>query len=334
MKGVSDLYEVVDIIHIPSDLGNLIDKPVHPLDALQNHTVKMNNDLVHETSNLWALSDRTLKYLQYTWEPETTSDPIVIAPGLGEKAANLAEEVVGAPYLGDGQTWGGKGFDYKKMKFAEPSDIKSGYWYWHDKEKKVKWGQGVDCSGLVFWAYNKAAGATKYKKSSNPIQEGGASGQWKKDTDKLSRGDLKRGDLLFLIKSRRASHVIMYVGEGYVVHAEGVEFKKVVKEKLIDVEERYIKAGYTIGYGKVNAASGDKFNIGDIVRVTMNLNVRPEPGSSFEITDPDYPYPGYAPTGTIGIVLSGPSSADSYIWWEVDYGPGLYTGWSVEDWLE
>jgi hypothetical protein len=69
MKGVSDLYEVIDIIQLPSDLVNLIDKPVHPLDALQYHLVKMNNDLVHETSNLWALSDGTLKYLQYTWTP-------------------------------------------------------------------------------------------------------------------------------------------------------------------------------------------------------------------------------------------------------------------------
>jgi parallel beta-helix repeat protein len=57
-KGVSDLYEVI----------------VHPLDALQYHIVKMNNDLVHETSNLWTLSDGTLKYLQYTWEYPSETD--------------------------------------------------------------------------------------------------------------------------------------------------------------------------------------------------------------------------------------------------------------------
>ncbi len=76
-----------------------------------------------------------------------------------------------------------------------------------------------------------------------------------------------------------------------------------------------------------------KFTIGDTVTVTANLNVRTGPGLSYpEITDPDYP--GYAPAGTIGGVLSGPSSANGYIWWEVDYGPGLYSGWSVENWLE
>ena len=80
-----------------------------------------------------------------------------------------------------------------------------------------------------------------------------------------------------------------------------------------------------------NAAT--KFDIGDTVEVTANLNVRKGPGTSYpEITDPDYP--GYAPKGTIGKILSGPSSANGYIWWKVDFGPGLYSGWSVEDGLK
>lgn len=78
-----------------------------------------------------------------------------------------------------------------------------------------------------------------------------------------------------------------------------------------------------------NAAIG----IGDTVRVTANLNVRTGAGTSYpEITDPDYP--GYAPVGTIGKVLQGPVSANGYIWWRVDFGPGLYTGWAVQDGLE
>jgi hypothetical protein len=67
------------------------------------------------------------------------------------------------------------------------------------------------------------------------------------------------------------------------------------------------------------------FNIGDTVEVITNLNVRVGPGLGYsEITDPDYP--GYAPTGTRGTVVDGPTSADSYVWWKVDYGPGLYLG--------
>ena len=76
-----------------------------------------------------------------------------------------------------------------------------------------------------------------------------------------------------------------------------------------------------------NAASA--FVLGDTVQVTENLNVRTGAGVSYsEITDSDYP--GYAPTGTTGKIIGGPTSADGYTWWEVDYGPGLYSGWSVE----
>ena len=78
---------------------------------------------------------------------------------------------------------------------------------------------------------------------------------------------------------------------------------------------------------------GTKFDIGDIVQTTTNLNVRTEPDAdSPEITDTDYP--GYALAGTVGTVLDGPTGADCYIWWEIDYGPGIYTGWSAQDWLE
>ena len=75
-----------------------------------------------------------------------------------------------------------------------------------------------------------------------------------------------------------------------------------------------------------------KFSAGDSVRTTANLNVRTASGTSYpEITDPDYP--GYAPSGSTGVVLSGPESVDGYVWWEIQYDAG-YTGWSVEDWLQ
>nr|QNO58081.1 hypothetical protein OJKMNAAM_00002 [Methanosarcinales archaeon ANME-1 ERB7] len=204
------------------------------------------------------------------------NEQIVIAPSLSEKAASLVEEVVGSSYL-----WGGKGWNWKEGKFVDSNLIKEGYyWNWKDHNEV---GKGVDCSGLVFWAYNKAAGATKYKKSSNPIQEEGASGQWKTDTDRVSRGDLNRGDLLFLIKSGRASHVIMYVGDGCVIHAEGVEFKKVVKEKLITVEERYNKLGYVIEYGRVKAASTGPSQ-GGTPYVSISKTIRSDSDNIIDLT--------------------------------------------------
>jgi len=35
----------------------------------------------------------------------------------------------------------------------------------------------------------------------------------------------------------------------------------------------------------------------------------------------------------MGTILSGPLSADGYIWLRVDFGPGLYSGWSIENGL-
>ena len=84
--------------------------------------------------------------------------------------------------------------------------------------------------------------------------------------------------------------------------------------------------------GRSDCAPSAKFNIGNRVRANTNLNVRTGPGTGYpEITDPDYP--GYAMTGTTGTVLSGPVSANGYLWWNIQYDAG-YTGWSVEDGLD
>ena len=58
------------------------------------------------------------------------------AAAWAEDAAAQAEQLVGAPYLGDGDTWGGKGWDWKKNIFVEPLDIKGkGYWYYDARYK-------------------------------------------------------------------------------------------------------------------------------------------------------------------------------------------------------
>jgi len=108
--------------------------------------------------------------------------------------------------------------------------------------------------------------------------------------------------------------------------------KRKMPSKIIGALFVCVMIGLIFG-GLIDIASAANFSIGDNVEVTANLNVRTGAGTSYpEITDPDYP--GYAPKGTIGEILSGPSSADGYIWWEVDFGPGLYSGWSVEEGLK
>jgi len=203
--------------------------------------------------------------------------------GLGTRAVELAKQVEGAPYLGDGTTWGGKGYLWNPDtggwlggRFVEPSEIKNGYWYWNNKEGKVKWGQGLDCSGLTFWAFNKAAGATELTNPSNPILPDGASSQWK-DSDRLKQtikyvritnlkqsksysellNELQQGDLIFFDVDKFdgiMDHVSIYIGGGKIIHAR---FDKgIVIDELYNLaEEKYLYekeyGNYGIGVGRV-----------------------------------------------------------------------------------
>ncbi len=80
----------------------------------------------------------------------------------------------------------------------------------------------------------------------------------------------------------------------------------------------------------VTAVDASAFVVGDAVKVVANTNVRTGPGTNYgEITDPDYS--GTARAGTVGKITAGPQNANNYTWWKVDFGPGLYTGWAVQD---
>ncbi len=72
-------------------------------------------------------------------------------------------------------------------------------------------GKGLDCSGLVKYAFNDVADVN-LPRTSNAMAEG--HGQ------KVDRKDLKPGDLLFFnIKSRKVNHVAIYLGNDRFVHA-------------------------------------------------------------------------------------------------------------------
>ncbi|MBT9162676.1 MAG: hypothetical protein DDT27_01238 [Dehalococcoidia bacterium] len=70
--------------------------------------------------------------------PALPTIPEERAVTLAEKAVELVRQVVNAPYLGDGETWGGKGWnwnpgtgmwDWEGGRFVEPVEIKEGYYY-------------------------------------------------------------------------------------------------------------------------------------------------------------------------------------------------------------
>jgi len=72
-------------------------------------------------------------------------------------------------------------------------------------------GKGLDCSGLVKYAFSDVS-EVNLPRTSNAMAEG--HGQ------KVDRKDLKPGDLLFFnIKSRKVNHVAIYLGNDRFVHA-------------------------------------------------------------------------------------------------------------------
>ncbi len=175
-------------------------------------------------------------------------------------AVELAKEVIDAPYLGDGRIWGGKGYDCRLLKFISPEDIKMDYYYYDGRIKRCSKepGRGLDCSGLSFWSYNRAYLKNEiitWRKcvinKECPIIYEGAARQYKDNIDSIKKEELRPGDLLFLDTNKNGfmDHVILYIGEGEVIHAEGVIFKKIVKEKLEIVLYRYRE--YPMGFGRV-----------------------------------------------------------------------------------
>ncbi|WP_157200078.1 C40 family peptidase [Methanogenium cariaci] len=214
-------------------------------------------------------------------EAEAASDTI----SLHQNAVNQAKKLVGTSYL-----WGGKGFDYQTMKYADAETVASAYTYYDPVTGTNKVGKGVDCSGLVMWSYNKAYGATKFKDSSNPVYYEGAAGQWGGDSTRFQQKstsvpnllNLAVGDLLFIgttVAHTPPDHVGMYIGNGNVIHSKGyatVEIKTLNDWLNLPVDSsRKYRECFT-GYGSVitDVSSGSvTFSIGDTVEVQNTLTV-------------------------------------------------------------
>lgn len=69
-----------------------------------------------------------------------------------------------------------------------------------------------------------------------------------------------------------------------------------------------------------------KFSAGDRVKVTSPLNVRNAPSTAADIL-------GTQSQGTLGTVTGGPTFANNFFWWYVNYD-NIINGWSVEDNLQ
>jgi len=217
-------------------------------------------------------------------------------PLLGTNAANLAKDVIGAPYLNGGKGWKwnpANGWNWENGKFVDSIDIKNGYNYWNDTTQKVEFGKGLDCSGLVFWAYdknwNKSECPYKYLENpegyKGPIFYEGAHGQWNDEGrfEQISNeipkvSDLKPGYLLFLNTPYKGfgiiDHVGMYVGDDNVIHSMWRE--GVVNDTLGDWLDRDTAGkkyrNYFVGYGRVKASIRDENPANNDVSKTVHIH--------------------------------------------------------------
>jgi len=147
---------------------------------------------------------------------------------LSEKAVDLAISVIGIPYL-----WGGKGWELgnpTSIWFVSATELENGYTYYDPITEQYKMGKGLDCSGLAFWAYNRAYFGDRElmrklpewplvlsEVRDRPISWEGAEDQIKyntvKDLELTTIAELLPGDLLFFKPPKQVAHIAIYTGD-------------------------------------------------------------------------------------------------------------------------
>lgn len=225
---------------------------------------------------------------------------LVLTSEAGLTPAQLAKSVVGYNYL-----LSAKGWDFSERRYVNSEQIQYPK-YQYCNSKGCYFGNGLDCSGLVMWAYNKVFGASEFKLG-NPIQFENANGQYWSNTTNISESQLLPGDLLFFDyeNDRYMDHVAMYVGgpdEKNVVEAaspnSGIKYSK-----LTEAVSRSSFVGYrrvstaniglrVTGYSPIDliVSDPDGFTIGpDTVEITAQEILTEIPGvlyySIWEVDD-------------------------------------------------
>ena len=153
-----------------------------------------------------------------------------------EKAAKIVETA--KPLVGKScYVWGARGEDMTtmnntydwvlRMETSDGTYTKQQNAYrvmrLYDKlvDKGIKPIRAFDCSGLVYFVYNKC-NITSVRRN--------AEGYFKKCKE-IKESDLAAGDLVFRHNGTKISHVGIYIGSGKVIHSKGRDLG-VVEEKL------------------------------------------------------------------------------------------------------
>lgn len=86
--------------------------------------------------------------------------------------------------------------------------------------------------------------------------------------------------------------------------------------------------------------STPSFSVNDWVRVTGTGGIGLKVRNCSKLDDVVCPKKCTASDGSNGKIISGPQTADSYTWWEINWDngsgdcPNGTTGWSAQNWLE
>lgn len=201
----------------------------------------------------------------------TVNVPDPIVPPLNERAAELARKLVNHT---EAYLWGGKGWDYDLKEFTTPERILSGYTYLNPDTGNKGNGIGVDCSGLVTWAFNRANDpSTGF--NNNYIKYVNADGLFRDyQSDPIDEIGLRAGDTLTFDWNGdgRMDHVAMYVGEsgGYDVVNAGSERIGIIQQE----SSVYSNLNGFVGYRRIHQAD-------------VALAVSTGSPVDLEVTDPD-----------------------------------------------
>ncbi|MBU4347687.1 C40 family peptidase, partial [Patescibacteria group bacterium] len=247
--------------------------------------------IVHDWGNYWIIDDIC------------TDAPGV--PPSHKAVAKLAKEVINANYL-----WGGKGYHSQEHRFVKPEEIlEKGYFYYYynnaTKKTEEKFGKGIDCSGLNFWAYNMTYSGgeiisynTCVKEKKCPLYYEGADGQYTGNTSRIKKEELRMGDLLFFNTDADSAmdHVAMYIGpfthegkEFNTIHASGFTgtvtpaYYNSETEELLTIKPNGIKQFLKVyDYGRV---AEFKLAMEIIAKSPVNLIVTDPDGQTVDITN-------------------------------------------------
>ena len=132
---------------------------------------------------------------EHEWDNMSDEDKKII-----EKVISLSEKKLGTQYV-----WGGKGEIVTEERYNEFLKCYGESYYPLDKEDYIGI-QGFDCSGLTYWTYKEASG----------VNIGYSTSQQQEVLKKYKvRGELQPGDLIFTTR-----HVVIYIGNGKVIHSK------------------------------------------------------------------------------------------------------------------